>query len=123
MLWIMVFFLAGLGALARLVLQDLGATTFGNWGVLVANILGSAAIGVLMAQPTWLITSLSPNMVRASAVGLLGAFTTFSSFSMEVTGALSGGQWLKAGGLVLAHNLLAVSACFLSYRMAWEVTR
>lgn len=47
---------------------------------LVVNVAGSFALGLLVA---WGATHLSPEMLSALTVGFLGAFTTFSTFTLE----------------------------------------
>ena len=114
MLFVGIFILAGVGALVRFGLTEISG---GSLGVLMANVLGSAALGYVMTQPQWL-TSMSPQATRMVAIGLLGAFTTFSSYSMDVVGAFSGGHMLRAASIFVAHNLLAVSACLFAYKLS-----
>jgi CrcB protein len=51
------------------------------WGTVIVNVLGSFAIGLLYV---WLVERGENAALRALLmVGLLGGFTTFSSFSLE----------------------------------------
>lgn len=52
------------------------------WGTMVVNILGSFILGILL-EVSALVWSPSPEMRAFLVIGLLGAFTTFSAFSME----------------------------------------
>src|SRR5690606_23110818 len=71
------------------------------WGTLAANWIGAYAIGltvaVLQAHPT-----IDPVWRLAIITGLLGALTTFSSFSIEVVSMLQHGRL----GLALAVSAL-----------------
>ena len=82
-------------------------------GVLVVNVLGSFAMGVLfvlMANRT----SLSPLLMT----GVLGGFTTFSAFSLDALKLWEGGQTLQAGLYVLASVILSLVAVALGAALA-----
>ena len=85
------------------------------WGTLAVNVLGSFAIGILFAWLSgalWLHTMARPFLV----VGFLGAFTTFSAFSIETLTLLDDGR----AGLALLYSLSSVVACVGA---AWLGTR
>lgn len=70
----------GLGAIARFALDGAVARRAGRefpYGTLVVNVLGAFALGVLVGA------ALSPNAYRVAGTGLLGAFTTFSTWALE----------------------------------------
>ena len=67
------------------------------WGTLVVNGLGSFAIGAVMQGA--LQGQVSPGARMLLAAGLLGGFTTFSSFSWETLRLVQAGQ----SGLALAN--------------------
>ena len=77
------------------------------WGTLTVNVLGSLLMGFLYI---WLTDRLSSGpAVRAFLIiGLLGAFTTFSTFSVETLNLVESGQPGKA----LANVLISVGVCF-----------
>jgi len=52
----------------------------------------------------------SPVIRAFVAIGILGGFTTFSSFSLQTISLLQDGQWLWAAGNVL----LSVTLCLLA---------
>jgi CrcB protein len=95
---------ACVGALARWRL-GLWLTTPGAllpWGTLAANWIGAYAIGLafafFQAQP-----QLDPVWRLAIVTGLLGALTTFSTFSIEVITLLQQGRVLMASGVAGLH--------------------
>lgn len=108
MLYLGIFLLAGLGALLRFGLTEYWGSAV---GVLVANVLGSAAIGYILSLPQSLTT-------KIVTIGLLGALTTFSSYSVEVVNAMGSGQLMRAGGIMLGHNVLAIGACIVAYKLS-----
>jgi CrcB protein len=81
------------------------------WGILVANVLGSFAMGVL-AESMALVWSPSQEVRAFLAVGMLGAFTTFSTFSLQVALLYDRGQMLLAAGYVASSVVLAVGGLF-----------
>ena len=104
-----------LGSIARYGLVTLAARRWGlgfPLGTLAVNVSGSLLLGLLMnlalASPL-----LSPNVRLGLAVGVLGGFTTFSSFSYETLRHLENGELLTAGLNVLLNVLLSLAACAL----------
>lgn len=76
------------------------------WGTLAVNLLGSFLLGVLL--PVGLRgTALSPTTVIALSAGVLGGFTTYSSFSVETLALLQQGSHAAA----LANVALTVGLC------------
>ncbi len=88
----------GLGALSRYVVSGVIMDKLGDnfpYGTLTVNILGSFIMGFLAM---WLVerVGLDPLLRLAIFVGFLGAFTTFSTFSMETLNLFEQGLQLKA---------------------------
>lgn len=84
----------GLGAVARFVVASgvQGASTSGfPFGTLAVNIVGCAAIGVLGGMLA-ARGMLSPDVQLFLIPGLLGGFTTFSAFGLDVVRLVEGGQ-------------------------------
>lgn len=79
------------------------------YGTLTVNVLGSFAMGILYIV---LVERLSESAeLRALLlIGLLGAFTTFSAFSIETFNLLEGGEIMKAA----LNVLLSVIICLLA---------
>ena len=77
------------------------------WGTLAVNAIGGVAIGVLseaFAQ-RW---SATPEIRAFLITGVLGGFTTFSAFSLEVVALHERGDWIGAGAYIIASVVLAV---------------
>ena len=64
------------------------------WAMLIVNVTGSLLLGLLVAWHTGQSRS-SPLVIPFVGVGILGAFTTFSLFSVEVFELFRTGElWL-----------------------------
>ena len=81
------------------------------YGTLAVNVLGSLAIGLLMGGDLH-HPLLGGNLRIGLAVGFLGGFTTFSTFSYETVRLLENGSL----GAALCNVLLNVVLCLLG---AW----
>lgn len=78
------------------------------WGTLFVNVVGSFVLGFLLLWTDRI--ELGEEVRRFAAVGLLGAFTTFSALSWEVTAMLREGEWLRASAYAGASVVLGVVA-------------
>jgi CrcB protein len=80
------------------------------WGTFIVNLTGSILIGFAMR---YLETTTVTAEIRALiTMGLLGAFTTFSTFSYETVGLLEKGELTKAAAFSLGSLLLGVAAVY-----------
>ena len=78
-------------------------------GFFIVNILGSAAMGVLFVLILEL--GLLPEVWRSILmVGFLGAFTTFSTFSLQANGLLQEGRLFTATASTVGSVLLSITA-------------
>ncbi|MFH1806321.1 MAG: fluoride efflux transporter CrcB [Pseudomonadota bacterium] len=94
-----------LGAMARYGVTSFMGATFGTgfpWGTLTVNIAGSFLIGLLIEIGA-LKWSFGPEMRAFMITGFLGAFTTFSTFSLDFA------TLYDRGNLALAAIYVAVS--------------
>ncbi|MFZ9935744.1 MAG: fluoride efflux transporter CrcB [Luteolibacter sp.] len=119
-LWI--FIGGGLGSAARLAVSEMVARRFGEgfpWGTLAVNLTGSLAIGFIatIAAPDdhWLAGSGARHFVM---LGLLGGYTTFSSFSLQTLELMRAGDWPRAGGNVLLSVTLCLAGAWLGHLLA-----
>ena len=85
------------------------------WGTLAANWIGAYAIGltvaVLQAHP-----QIDPVWRLAIITGLLGALTTFSTFSVEVVSMLQHGRVLLALGVSALHLVGSLALTWLGLK-------
>lgn len=82
------------------------------WGTLAVNILGGFAMGLLAG---WLARNGGggENLRLLLGVGLLGGFTTFSAFTLEMVLMLERGQMIAALGYSLFSVVGAMAALLL----------
>ncbi|MDX8395658.1 MAG: fluoride efflux transporter CrcB [Mariprofundaceae bacterium] len=87
------------------------------WGTLAVNALGSFLLGFLFV---WLIERSTANeLLRlALTVGFLGAFTTFSTFSLESIRLLQEGALGMAAGNILAQVFVCLTLTWLGVQLA-----
>lgn len=112
--YLIVFLGAGLGGALRhgvnvAALRLLGAGF--PWGTLAINVAGSFVMG-LVAEYFALKSGLSLQWRLFLTTGLLGGFTTFSAFSLEVALLYERGELIAAGLYMLASVVLAVLGLF-----------
>lgn len=110
MIWLLIFVGGGLGSLCRYglasVVQSRAHLTF-PIGTLVVNVLGCVIIGIVARQ---LMNMQTDAMARAAIItGFCGGFTTFSTFSYETVGLITGGEWGKAS-LYVGASVIACLA-------------
>lgn len=111
-----------IGAGARHLVGQAVLARFGPafpWGTLSINIVGSLLMGLLVG---WLVRSGGGDTARLFVgVGILGGFTTFSSFSMEYWMLFERGQNAQAAAYVLASVVGAIAACGLGLFIVRQV--
>ncbi len=87
-------------------------------GTLTCNIVGSLLMGILFVL-VMEKARLSPELRPLLMVGFLGAFTTFSSFSLETVALLQEGHIMSA----LIYVLLSVLMCIAALSAGIWITR
>lgn len=80
------------------------------WATLSVNVFGSLALGVVYVLLTERF-DLAPEYRGAIAVGLLGALTTFSTFSLETLRLFEAGQLGIALVSIFANVFACLAAC------------
>jgi len=78
-------------------------------GTIFVNVSGSLAIGAIAAFGP------SPLVRQFFMIGLLGGYTTFSSFSLQTLELAHEGRWLHASGNVLLSVVLSIGAVWLGH--------
>lgn len=90
------------------------------WGTLAVNVLGGLAMGVLAGMLGRMTAGDQARLFLA--VGVLGGFTTFSAFSLELVTMLERGAMMTAMGYALASVAGAVVALFAGLAMTRGLT-
>ena len=111
------------GAIARYVVDGWVATSTGGgfpWGTLVVNVSGSFVLGVLFAASVE--RDVLPAAIRAPVlIGFIGAYTTFSTLTLESWRLVQDGSYVAAfaniGGSVVL-GMIAVVAGLAIGRLA-----
>lgn len=90
------------------------------YGTLVVNVLGCLAMGVLFVL---FVERMGTSAVwRAGLlIGVLGGFTTFSTFSIETFNLIEQGAMAKAAGNMAASLVLCVCATWLGVMLARQI--
>jgi CrcB protein len=116
-----------LGSMARYGCAGFAARFIGAtfpWGTLIVNVAGSLVIGFLatLLSPDGRLLA-SPDARAFVMIGVLGGFTTFSSFSLETLNLARDGEWLWASANVVASVALCLGAVWLGHIGAAALNR
>lgn len=86
------------------------------FGILVVNVLGCAAIGVIsgLAESRDLATA---ELRLFTVVGLLGGFTTYSTFANDGVAMLRDNAFGEAIATVALHVILGFAAVWVGHRL------
>jgi CrcB protein len=87
------------------------------WGTLLVNVVGSFALALLMhlaAHSSWV----GPTTRIALGIGVLGGFTTYSTFNYETLEYLRAGSWALAGANAAATMVGCLGASVLGLASA-----
>jgi CrcB protein len=112
--FLVVFIGGGIGAALRHGVNLLAARTMGiafPWGTLFVNVTGSLAMGLLAAFFAFKGEA-SQHARLLLTTGVLGGYTTFSAFSLDVALLYERGETMLALGYVLASVVLSVLGLF-----------
>ena len=110
----------GLGCVARYLMSGWVYALFGRtlpYGTLAVNVIGSLLLGIIM-EGSLRSTLLSPDLRIGIAVGFMGGFTTFSTFSYETVRLLEEGSLAAAGANVLLNVIVCITAAILGIYLA-----
>jgi CrcB protein len=110
--WLAIFVGGGLGATLRWAIGGWiqgAAASFFPWGTFVVNASGCLVIGILatlldersLLGPVWRLFLL---------VGVLGGYTTFSSFGLETWRLVEAGDWLRAAANAAGSVVVGLAA-------------
>ncbi len=116
---------SALGGVARHLLTEAVTQMAGAgfpWGTLLVNVLGSGVIGAAAALSAG-SASWTPLARHAAMTGVLGGFTTFSTFSVQTMALLQQGQLGAATANVLLSVLLGVVGCWTAFAAVTALAR
>ena len=114
--YLIVFIGSGLGGMIRYAVGMLSIRVFGTnfpFGTLGINVLGSALMGIVVGVFT------ASNLTSQDAklfltTGVIGGFTTFSTFSLDAAVLWERGQQLAAAAYVVASVIVSLMALILT---------
>ena len=101
-----------LGAVSRYLVDGWFASATGGtfpWGTLVVNLTGSFALGLLFALSVERGV-LSPSLRAPVLIGFIGAYTTFSTLTLETWRLVEDGAYVAAVGNLGGSMLLGMVA-------------
>ena len=79
------------------------------WGTLAVNVIGSFLLGLIM-QVALTTSLLSPTLRLALTTGVMGGFTTYSTFNYETLQFLQQNEWWLAAVNLTATVLVCLAA-------------
>jgi CrcB protein len=103
-----------IGSSARYLLAGYVQRALGSdypWGILAVNVIGCSVMGAL-TEAMALKWSLGPEMRAFLAVGILGGFTTFSSFALDTATLASRGSLTATLGYVIGSVVLSIAGFY-----------
>ena len=116
---------SAIGGIARYWCSGVAARLFGEtfpWGTLFVNVTGSLLIGLFatLTGPDGRIFAGSTARLFVM-LGVLGGFTTFSSFSLQTLALAQDSEWLQAGGNIVGSVVLCLLAVWLGHLLALSI--
>jgi CrcB protein len=112
--YLIVFFGAGIGGMMRHGVNNAAARLLGYgfpFGTLIVNILGSFLMGALAGYFA-LRTGVPQHLRLFLTTGILGAFTTFSAFSLDAALLIERHHFGQAAAYVGASLFISMAALF-----------
>lgn len=113
---LLIFLGAGLGGVLRYWVSS-AIYAFSSkqfpYGTLIVNVSGSLLMGILFVLIMDRFNGFAPQLRSLLLIGLLGGYTTFSSFSIETVNLIENGQWLSASMNVLFSTILCIFAAWI----------
>ncbi|NKB45645.1 MAG: fluoride efflux transporter CrcB [Alphaproteobacteria bacterium] len=102
------------GSAARYMVTVIVQRLFGTgfpWWTLSVNVLGSFVMGVIVTTIAlrWYVGQTGQAFLM---IGVLGGFTTFSAFSLDVATLIERNEVVSAGGYVVGSVVLSIGALF-----------
>ncbi len=117
---LLVFVGGGLGAVCRFLVTTALSGKLGNFpiGTMTANLIGSLLMGLVVGILASRAQVGAESVRLFVAVGFLGGFTTFSSFSAETFALIQGGQIFAAAANIIVSVTAGLAACAIGMKIA-----
>ena len=112
----LIFFGAGIGGVLRYWISHGAYWLLGRqfpYGTLLVNVSGSFLMGLLFVLIMDKFAGIGPHLRAFLLIGILGGYTTFSSFSIETLNLFEGGAWLSASLNIILSVILSIFAVWL----------
>jgi CrcB protein len=118
-LYLWIFLGSGLGGMARFALSGLVAHRVGEtfpWGTFTVNVMGSLIIGFIatLTEPDGRLLA-SGTARQFMMTGILGGFTTYSSFGLQTLNLARDGEWARAAGNAFGTFVVCFLAVWLGH--------
>jgi len=111
------------GAVGRYGVERLTGMWLGHgfpYSTLIVNIVGSFVLGIVI-ETSALVWSPSPELRAMIVIGMLGAFTTFSAFSLDTVTMITRGETIPAALYVAASVFASIGALWAGMAMTRAV--
>src|SRR5919106_4990807 len=94
------------------------------WGTIAVNVIGSLLIGLFatLSGPDGRLF-VGTTARQFVMLGLLGGFTTFSSFSLQTLALAQNGEWVRAATNIVGSVLLCLMGVWLGHALAVAINR
>ena len=106
------------GALGSVVRYEMAGVIQPAWwpgfpfGIFAVNIIGGFAMGVIVAMAATKL-NMTPETRAFLTTGVLGGFTTFSTFSLDSVMLMQRGAYVQAGAYIAGSVILSIAALLL----------
>ena len=117
-----VAFGGSIGAVLRFLIYELIEAKYHSdfpWATLTVNLIGSLVIGFLWGY--FARTYVSPGMRLLIFVGILGSFTTFSTFAFDNFSLIKNGDYIYMTLYFLTTNLFGISLAVGGYLLSKSI--
>ena len=113
---VLIFIGAGFGGVLRYWVSNGVYFLLGRqfpYGTLVVNVSGCFLMGVLFVLTLERFDNIASQLRALLLIGLLGGYTTFSSFSIETINLFESGNWLSGLMNILLSTIICIAAAWL----------
>jgi CrcB protein len=102
-----------IGSVARLFVSTVQNPTWTGfpYGIFIVNVSGGFVMGIL-AELMALKFNVSPEVRAFLTTGIMGGYTTFSTFSLESALLIQRGAYVTASGYIVGSAILSIAALF-----------